>query len=559
MKTEYRTKDELLLHVKDMEIRLDEAEQILRAIRKGEVDALVVSGPDGDSIYTLKGASQPYRVFVESMSEGALTLTEDGTIFYSNTSFSEITRTPLEKIIGSSIYDFIVQEDQEKLRTILAQGSEKGSKGEIGLRGADGKPAPGFFSVSPLRIDEEIVVCATVMDLTEQKKHERILAEEKLSRAILDQASEAVVVCDSEGRVIRASRTACELCNENPLNKLFEEVFRVQPCFNARDFIVSGPVHAESVRGLEVVFNRNGRVLHLLLNAGPLLSEDQGIIGCVVTMTDISEQKQTEDALQEARDELEIRVRERTAELELRNEELQEFAFIAAHDLQEPLRKVRTFGDMLIAKWEHSLDENSKDYVRRMQTAATRMQNLLNSLLAYSRVTTKPDPMRKTDLKKSVEAALSNLELMVRDRNARVEVRALPAVEADRIQVIQLFQNLIGNALKFNREGEPSRVRIYAQNVADENMSCEICVEDNGIGFDEKYLDKIFMPFQRLHGRKEYEGVGMGLAICKKIVERHGGKITARSELGKGSTFIVTFPAKQKKKQPRKPVISKNQ
>jgi two-component system sensor kinase FixL len=179
-----------------------------------------------------------------------------------------------------------------------------------------------------------------------------------------------------------------------------------------------------------------------------------------------------------------------------------------------------------------------------MQTAAARMQNLLNSLLSYSRVTTKAEPMKKTDLKRSVKEALSNLEILIREKNANIEIGDLPTIKADMVQMTQLFQNLIGNALKFHRDGEAPHVKIHAEQVGD---GYEIYVEDNGIGFEAKYLDKIFQPFQRLHGRSgQYEGVGMGLAICKKVVERHGGKITARSQVNKGSTFIVTLPANRK-------------
>jgi PAS domain S-box-containing protein len=270
------------------------------------------------------------------------------------------------------------------------------------------------------------------------------------------------------------------------------------------------------------------------------------IIRSVGMVHDVTERKQMEEELRKSRDELEMRVKERTAELELRNKELQDFAFVASHDLQEPLRKIQTFGEMLAAKCGAFLDETSRDYIKRMGTAAARMQNLLNSLLSYSRVTTKAEPMKKTDLRESVEEALSDLEIMIREKNAHVEVGDLPAVRADRVQMIQLFQNLIANALKFSQYGQAPHVKVYARQVPDAKGAYEVCVEDNGIGFDEKYLDKIFLPFQRLHGRSgEYEGVGMGLAICRKIVERHGGKITAKSEVGKGSTFIVTLPAKR--------------
>jgi PAS domain S-box-containing protein len=268
--------------------------------------------------------------------------------------------------------------------------------------------------------------------------------------------------------------------------------------------------------------------------------------GVDVYMRDITERKSAEEELRKSKDQLETRVRERTAELELRNKELQDFAFVASHDLQEPLRKIRTFGDLLANKSSVSLGETSVDYVRRMQKAAARMQNLLNSLLSYSRMTTKAEPLKETDLGKSVQAALSNLEITLSETSAHVDVGRLPTIRADRTQMVQLFQNLIANALKFRREGQAPRVKIYAQDVRDSTGACEIRVEDNGIGFEKRYLDKIFLPFQRLHGRdSRYDGVGMGLAICKRIVEWHGGEITATSEPGQGSTFIVRLPTRK--------------
>ena len=235
--------------------------------------------------------------------------------------------------------------------------------------------------------------------------------------------------------------------------------------------------------------------------------------------------------MRRSRDELEVRVRERTAELEWRNRELQDFAFVATHDLQEPLRKIRTFGGLIIDDSGDILSEQSRDYLGRMQKAAERMQELLRSLLDYSRVTTRAKPFVETDLNKSVEVALSNLEILIGDKKGEVEVEKLPSLEADRNQMIQLFQNLIGNALKFHGNSRPPRIKIFARPI-------------EGAEVVEAY--RIFVPFQRLHGRREYEGVGIGLAICKKVLERHGGTITAKSAPGKGSTFIIDLSVKRK-------------
>lgn len=266
----------------------------------------------------------------------------------------------------------------------------------------------------------------------------------------------------------------------------------------------------------------------------------------ISTVWDVTERRRMEEEVRKSRDELEHRVRERTTELQHRNQELQNFTFVASHDLQEPLRKLQTFADLIVTKYSDSIGEQGRDYLRRMEETAQRMQSLLQSLLEYSRLTSKASPFSRVGLKGIVEAVLCDLELPIKEANASVEIGDLPEIEADADQMASLFQNLIGNALKFRRVGDPPRVRIRSSAYAgagSPNGEWEILVEDNGIGFDERCLDQIFKPFQRLHGRTSpYEGTGMGLAISMKVVERHGGSITARSTPGQGSTFIVRLP-----------------
>lgn len=228
-----------------------------------------------------------------------------------------------------------------------------------------------------------------------------------------------------------------------------------------------------------------------------------------------------------------------TTRLEQSNRDLQEFAYVASHDLQEPLRKVLAFGDRLANKYGDVLDETGLDYLKRMQGASQRMQTLLNDLLSFSRVSTRAQPFTEVDLNTLAGEVLSDLENQIERSQGRVEIGELPTIEADPTQMHQLLQNLIGNALKYHKDNISPTVQVLAQIKGGE---CQISVKDNGIGFDIQYLDRIFKPFQRLHNREEYEGSGMGLAICRRIVERHGGKITAASTPGEGSTFIVTLP-----------------
>lgn len=304
-------------------------------------------------------------------------------------------------------------------------------------------------------------------------------------------------------------------------------------------------------------------------------------------VADLIARKEAETALRKAHMELEQRVRERTAELaqvnkDLRfeilerkwteralarqaqelarsNSELEQFAHVASHDLQEPLRKILAFGDRLKTSCSQELGDQGHDYVERMQVAAARMQTLISDLLMLSRVTTRPQPFVSVDLTKIIRETVSDMEVRLQEVGGKVHLDPLPTIDADPVQMRQLLQNLIENALKFHRNGEPPVVQIHAvllqdQEEAEEaettkrapnHQRCEIRVEDNGIGFDEKYLDRIFTPFQRLHGRSEYQGTGMGLAICRKIVERHRGQLTARSRPGQGAIFSVTLPVQQ--------------
>jgi PAS domain S-box-containing protein len=241
--------------------------------------------------------------------------------------------------------------------------------------------------------------------------------------------------------------------------------------------------------------------------------------------------------------------KEKEVEKELKetNEELRDFVHIASHDLQEPLRKIISFGDLIKSR-SNTIDEKDIYYLNKMENSSRRLQNLVEDLVKYSTLDAQARKMEQLDLGDVVKQVLMDLEISIEQSNAKVKILDLPVIEENRFQMFHLFQNIISNALKYHREEEPPDLTISGKTVASQDGYCRINVIDNGIGFEEKYLDRIFKPFQRLHASSQFEGTGMGLAICKKIIDKHNGTITAEGNPLNGTTFIIELPVKQEQK-----------
>ncbi len=350
--------------------------------------------------------------------------------------------------------------------------------------------------------------------------------------ALLELAHDAILVRDLEDKIVFWNEGAVETYGwtaDEALGKIFCALLSTEfprpPHELKEELFEKGRWEGELVHT-----TRAGKRIVVASRWALQMDSFAGPRGILEINRDITEQKTSEEELKEY-----------TAKLERSNRDLADFAFIASHDLQEPLRKIQIFGKMLMEDNNGCLSGEKEDYIARMWNAANRMQILIDDLLKYSRVTVRFEPTVSVDLNILVKEVLGDLSCALQKTGGSIECSELPTIEADRTQMLQLLQNLISNALKFHGKEAPV-VRIYCPG-GNDNV-CEISVEDNGIGFDERYLDRIFVPFQRLHGRGEYEGTGIGLAICRKIVERHGGTITARSTPGKGATFIVTLPLK---------------
>jgi len=278
----------------------------------------------------------------------------------------------------------------------------------------------------------------------------------------------------------------------------------------------------------ELFWRRDGTSLPVEYSAYPITDPAGAVTGAVVAFTDITKRREAERKLKEA-----------SLALERSNKELEQFAYVASHDLQEPLRMVGSFVQLLARRYQDKLDSDANEFIGYAVDGAAQMQALISDLLAYSRVGTRGKPFEPTDCGTILQRALNNLQVAITESGAAVTHDPLPTVMGDTTQLTQLFQNLIGNAIKFRRPGQAPQVHVGVRRRDSEWL---FAVRDNGIGIDAQFTDRIFQIFQRLHARDEYPGTGIGLAVCKKIVERHGGRIWVESEPGKGSTFFFVLP-----------------
>jgi PAS domain S-box-containing protein len=363
----------------------------------------------------------------------------------------------------------------------------------------------------------------------------------RAAREILETMADALFVLDTEGRIRVVNGAVTTLLGFSDSDLLGRSIDTLEPI--DEDVTISRTLgeitRRGAIRDQERVFrDRDGRHVDVSVSISPV-NEDDVERGAVVIARDIRARKRAEAEFRLA-----------MQHLQQSNRELEDFAHIASHDLQEPLRKIQAFGELLDSKHAATLPPQARDYIERMRSAAKRMQILINDLLAFSRVSTKAQPFVPVNLATVAREVAHDLELRVHEEGGHIDIEELPVIDADPLQMRQLLQNLVGNALKFRRDDVPPVVTIGA--VVDDGL-CRISIKDNGIGFDEKYADRIFTMFERLHGRGKYEGTGIGLAICRRIAERHGGTIIAHSTPGQGSTFIVTLPVKQREELDDRP------
>ena len=300
----------------------------------------------------------------------------------------------------------------------------------------------------------------------------------------------------------------------------------------AVDYIYK-PINPALLRAKVAVFVELYKKNHLLLQQGKRLAAINKNLEA-----EILERKNSEERVKS----LNLQLLHTIDKIEAVNRDLDRFAFMASHDLQEPLRKIRIFCDRLIEKYEPVFDEDAKKYLDRMQHSASRMQLLIQDILTFSKVSLAKKEFVKTDLNLILDEVISGMDLTIREKQAQFIMNKLPEIKVNPNLIRPLFSNIINNALKYARPDITPQIKIYSNTSDADKNYCRIFFEDNGIGFDQKYADQIFEMFKRLHPQNEYEGTGIGLALCKKIIEEHGGFISARGNPGVGSTFILSFP-----------------
>jgi PAS domain S-box-containing protein len=519
------TRKVLLERIRDLQERLDEAAETLRAIRSGEVDAIVASGPDGDRVYTLTGADEAYRVMVQGMAEGALTLTVDGLILFSNTQFATILGSPLERVIGSRIQDLVTPEDADAVSMLLSAKAAR--KAEVRLRTDGGALVPAYLSVQNLVLDGAERLCVVVTDLSAQKRYEDLFA-------VMQTVPAGIFIAqDAECRRIVGNRMAHELLRLPPASNASSSALELEKSKSWRE-VKDGrgipteelPMQTAARTGepvydyeLDVVFD-DGTCRRWLGNAVPLFNETLRSRGAVSAFVDITERKRAEEALEKS------------------NAELRNFAYALTHDLREPLRMVVNFTQLLAKECEGKLGEDAPKYISYSVEGALRIEALHRALLDYWEITESGlGNISPVDCNQVLSQTLLNLQMEIQQSGAAVTSDPLPTVVAEEAMLGRVFQNLIGNAIRYRGEAAP-RIHISAVRTAKEWL---FSVRDKGVGIDPEDAEVVFGMFKRLHG-SEIPGTGIGLALCKRMVERCGGRIWVESQAGKGADFKFTIP-----------------
>jgi PAS domain S-box-containing protein len=485
-----------------------------------------------------KESGAKFRGLLEAAPDAMIVVNERGEVVLVNLQAEKQFGYRRDELLGKMVNSIVPRGFAERLVADGLRSAEDALAQQIGTgieltaRRKDGSEFPIEIMLSPLRSTEGILVTAAIRNISVRKDAEAHLVQmENRYRGLLEAAPDAMVVVNQEGKIVLLNLQAETQFGYRRDELLGQKMSNIVPSGFPERLVADSLRSAEDAlaqqigTGIELTARRkDGSEFPIEIMLSPLKSADGVLVTAAIR--DITARKNSEAQLLE-----------KVKELNRSNEELQQFAYIASHDLQEPLRMVASYTALLARRYKGKLDSDADDFIAFAVDGASRMQLLIRDLLAYSRVGSKGKELVDTSSAEALQQAIHNLRGAIEGSAALVTYDALPSVMADEMQLTQLFQNLVGNAIKYRRAGVP---RVHITAVPNDANKWMFSVQDNGLGIEPQFFEKIFGVFQRLHKREEFDGTGIGLAICKKIVERHGGTISVESTFGEGSTFY--FP-----------------
>ncbi len=536
-----RTRIESRAEISALRERLDEAEQTLDAIRSGHVDALVVHAPDGERVFTLQGADHRYRRLVETMDEGAAIVGLDGTVLYCNRRFATMVATPLARVTGSQVRRFVRTSWRPTFDALLGLAALETARTEIELVTATGAVVPVYLSATGSGEGEVPGVCLVVTDLTDQKRNQAIVAAERLAASILEQSTEAIVVCDPHARVIRASRGAHRLAAHNPLLRPFSMAFPLRGAALGEGGVPGAALRGEVLSGVEVTMARaDGGEASLLVSAGPLVSAEGQSLGCVVSLTDI-----TERASLRAREQAALRASEAA------NRMKDEFLATVSHELRTPLTAILGWSRML--RGARLPPDRRERAIETIERNAQAQAQIIEDILDVSRIISGKlrVEFRPVGLREVLLAAMDAVRPTAEAKGIELDA-ALDAdvgrIHGDPDRLQQVVWNLLSNALKFTPKGGRVSLRLFAR-----EGFAEIEVSDTGSGIAPEFLPHVFDRFRQADSTmsRAHGGLGLGLAIVRQLVNVHGGAVSAASDgPGSGAVFMVRLPLREEGPDP---------
>ena len=545
-KNRLRNKAEKILQSQDNPImsKSKDFDELIHNLRVHQIELEIQNEELREAQLKLEESRLKYFDLYNFVSDGYFTLNKEGIILEANLGAATLLGEERRGLINSSFIKYINPNDRNKFHHHCMEVMKTSIKHTVDIKLLKKGNGSFYVHMDTLNVLDEYnnfkEFRISITDITEIKEAAKeVELANKYNRSLIEASLDPLVTIGPDGKITDVNKSTERVTgfNRNELigtdfsnyftdpkqaQKGYQQVFKL-------GFVIDYPLEIK---------NKNGRVTPVLYNASVYRDEFGEVLGVFAAARDITEIKKAENILINYKDTLEETVKLRTEELSKSNSDLTHFAYIASHDLREPLRMITSFLQLLERRYADKLDQDANEFIDFAVEGAKRLDNMIKDLLEYSKISNKEKEFVSLELENILKEALMNLVVQIEESNVVISYDPLPNVYGDEKLLVMLFQNIIGNAIKYRRSETP-KIHISAKK---ENDHYIISFRDNGIGIDPKHLERIFIIFQRLHRNDEYEGTGIGLAIVENIVHQHGGQIWVESELGKGTTFHFTIP-----------------